>query len=410
MVRSRVLSLVAGLFLVATAGVQSSAFAQTDIAQTNYYDTSSSVSSSAAGWGGPGFSGGQGDNVLRIVNPTSAATSPAPGWLCAMIYVYDDIEELEACCGCPVSADQVFSLSVQRGITNNFATNTKKNSQGAIEILSSNPNYQLAPTNPNGFPLPGVFPVPGNVFDWACNPGAPLALTPTLRSSMSHPEINAPTIPGAFIAGTSVEEFTTYVPDPTELSNMVNDCNIVQVNFSGSGACNCYPPTPTPTPTPTLTPTPTVTRTPTPTATPTPTVSATATATPTPTPIVPTPTPTPHPAFFSGEVSVGGGYYYLVFPDGTPFGYYTYQYFPDLYHVDLGFEQFVDANDSAHGAYLYDYILGQWFYTSPADFPFMYNYTANAWYYYFPNASLPGHYTTNPRVFYNETTGKYIFS
>jgi len=60
----------------------------------------------------------------------------------------------------------------------------------------------------------------------------------------------------------------------------------------------------------------------TPTATPT----ATATATHTPT-ATPTPTPTPptvHPAFFNGETALGGGWYYLQFANGTPFGYYSY--------------------------------------------------------------------------------------
>jgi len=69
--------------------------------------------------------------------------------------------------------------------------------------------------------------------------------------------------------------------------------------------------------TPTLTPTATHTPTPTPTATHTPTPTPTATRTPTP-----TPTSTPaHPSFFTGEIALGNGVYYLQFPNGTPFGY-----------------------------------------------------------------------------------------
>ena len=51
---------------------------------------------------------------------------------------------------------------------------------------------------------------------------------------------------------------------------------------------------------------------------------------------------------------------------GNIFGYYNYQYFPILYHYDLGFEYFLDANDGENGAYLYDFASGHWFYTSPS--------------------------------------------
>ena len=35
------------------------------------------------------------------------------------------------------------------------------------------------------------------------------------------------------------------------------------------------------------------------------------------------------PAFFTGEVSLGSGVYYLQFPNGTVFGYYNFPSFPD---------------------------------------------------------------------------------
>ena len=43
------------------------------------------------------------------------------------------------------------------------------------------------------------------------------------------------------------------------------------------------------------------------------------------------------PALFSGEVSLGNGIYYLQFPNGTPFGYYSYLTDPRfIYHFDMG--------------------------------------------------------------------------
>jgi hypothetical protein len=114
------------------------------------------------------------------------------------------------------------------------------------------------------------------------------------------------------------------------------------------------------------------------------------------------------PEFFIGEASLGSGVYYLQFPDGNVFGYYNFPSFPVLYHYDLGFESFVDALDGNSGAYLYDFTSSHWWYSSPSLFPYLYDFTLNAWLYYFPNTKSPGHYTTNPRVFSNLTTGKII--
>jgi hypothetical protein len=113
-----------------------------------------------------------------------------------------------------------------------------------------------------------------------------------------------------------------------------------------------------------------------------------------------------HPAFFTGETALTNGVYYLQFAgDGKLFGYYNYQAFPWLYHYDLGFEYFVDANDGNAGAYLFDLASGHWFYTSPGLFPQLYDFSAGTWLYYFPDTKNPGHYTTNPRYFSNLGTG-----
>jgi hypothetical protein len=114
------------------------------------------------------------------------------------------------------------------------------------------------------------------------------------------------------------------------------------------------------------------------------------------------------PEFFLGEVSLTGGVYYLQFPNGTLFGYYSFPSFPILYHFDMGFEAFIDALDGNAGAYFYDFASTHWFYTSPSLFPYLYDFTLSAWLYYFPNTKEPGHYTTNPRYFSNLTTGKII--
>ena len=117
-----------------------------------------------------------------------------------------------------------------------------------------------------------------------------------------------------------------------------------------------------------------------------------------------------HPAFFAGEAQIpNSNFYYLTFSNGNISGYYSYQYFPYLYHNDLGFEYFIDANDGQSGAYLYDFASSTFFYTSPGfPFPYLYDFKLNAFLYYFPDPNRPGHYTNGPRYFYNFSTGQII--
>ncbi|MBE7212737.1 MAG: hypothetical protein INR65_17125 [Gluconacetobacter diazotrophicus] len=116
------------------------------------------------------------------------------------------------------------------------------------------------------------------------------------------------------------------------------------------------------------------------------------------------------PSFFDGQVSLGNGVYYLVFPNGNLFGYYSFLSDPNyLYHFDLGYEYVFDANDGQGGVYLYDFGSGHFFYTSPTfPFPYLYDFTLNAVLYYYPSPDVAGHYTSNPRYFYDFGTGTII--
>jgi hypothetical protein len=122
------------------------------------------------------------------------------------------------------------------------------------------------------------------------------------------------------------------------------------------------------------------------------------------------PTPPAHPSFFNGEIALGSGVYYLQFPNGTPFGYYSYLTDPYwIYHFDMGYEYWFDANDGQSGIYFYDNTSTHFFYTSPSfPFPYLYDFTLNTVLYYYPDTNNPGHYTTNPRYFYNFATGQII--
>ena len=75
-----------------------------------------------------------------------------------------------------------------------------------------------------------------------------------------------------------------------------------------------------------------------------------------------------HPAFFTGEVALGNGVYYLQFPNGTPFGYYSYLSDPHyIYHFDLGYEYIFQANDGQGGHFLYDFASSTFFFNPSAE-------------------------------------------
>ncbi len=117
------------------------------------------------------------------------------------------------------------------------------------------------------------------------------------------------------------------------------------------------------------------------------------------------------PSFFAGQTALGQGVYYLQFPSGNPFGYYSYLNDPAyLYHFDLGYEYVFDANDGKSGVYFYDFASKGYFYTSPGfPFPYLYDFSLNSTVYYYPDPGNPGHYNTNGvRYFYVFNTGQII--
>jgi hypothetical protein len=116
----------------------------------------------------------------------------------------------------------------------------------------------------------------------------------------------------------------------------------------------------------------------------------------------------PQPPFFGGEPALSDGVYFLTFPDGIDFGYFSYVPFPYLYHFDAGYLYYLAAGDNVGGAYLYDFTSSSWWYTAPSLWPYLYDFTLNAWLYYYPNATDDTHYTTNPRYFFNFATGEII--
>jgi len=224
--------------------VQAAQAGEADAFFTHYYDVATSTSPSASGYGGHGASGGIGDGLLRIVNSSDFAPQQR-GTVCAMIYVFDDIEEMQACCGCPVTPDGLRTMSVINNVTKNFGVNRGNLNAGVIDIIASTPNLK-----PGKAPLPPqITPLGSSGF--ACDPtfqfgptigttDQPLGVVPGLRAWITNTEGNAP-VPAAsnLIRGTSASEFEFSPLDAAHFAELENFCFFLVTNGSGTGACSC---------------------------------------------------------------------------------------------------------------------------------------------------------------------------
>jgi len=175
----------------------------------------------AGGYGGPGHSGGAGDALVRLVNVGNfdAGTEGVPGALCANFYVFDDDQELQECCSCFISADDVLTVSVIANLTANPAFHNAKMSLGAIKVVGSFRNCS---------------------FDQASLLNGPL-LAEGLKGTMNHAETIASNLPPsfAFVTSTSVDEFKAAPLDLGELRTLVTNCGQLFKQGSGAGICNC---------------------------------------------------------------------------------------------------------------------------------------------------------------------------
>ena len=241
------MALGAALVSVRAAQAQS----PTDFFFTSYYDVATSTSPSASGYGGRGASGGVGDGLVRIVNSSNFFAPPPVfyqnGTICAMIYVFDDIEEMQACCGCPVTPDGVRTISVINNLTKNWGVNRGNLNAGVIDILSTFPNLPV----PTGVALPPQIGTLGS-SGLACDPstkfGPTIGVTTEhtgapeygLRAWMTHAEGNIP-VPASsnLIKGVSIEEFQPAIPDNTHFVELADFCLFLIQNGSGTGACSC---------------------------------------------------------------------------------------------------------------------------------------------------------------------------
>jgi len=188
--------------------------------------------------------GGNGDNIIRLINPNGAANGNLAGAreqpVCAMIYVFDDDEEMGECCGCPLTSAQLATFSVEANLTSNWGLQggpeNGDHSNGAIAIVATAPNVPLCI---------------GGGGNEACNggcdptnvPGYSVTTGSNLLGSVTHNQIvaHAPgTVPTGFTSGlTEIGLFDDAGGDQTNLIYLQTQCGAIVGNGTHGAICNC---------------------------------------------------------------------------------------------------------------------------------------------------------------------------
>jgi hypothetical protein len=198
----------------------------------------------------PYYGGGNGDNILRLINPNGAANANLAGateqTVCAMIYVFDSNQEMGECCGCPLSSTQLATFSVYQNLTANWSIGGPiiDTSRGSIAITAAAPNAPLTCLGQSGACNGGCDPT--NI------PGYSLTAANNLLGSMTHNQF-VPNDLASFSQAVSPETrrlrrnsdlteaslFDDSSGDPNNVVYLQNQCGAIVGNGTGGGICTC---------------------------------------------------------------------------------------------------------------------------------------------------------------------------
>jgi hypothetical protein len=236
------LALAAGAFLVAvalsasanaatlrrgsTSGSSSVTGSEPGSVLWTYYDTC--YTGEAGAPSGSCNSDGNGDNIIRLINPNGSGNGGLAGEhdtpVCAMVYVFDDNEEMVECCGCPITSAGLLTLSVDHDLLSDpiLGGTADGVTEGAIAILATLPT-----SGTNGC-------APGN------SPGfTPSAATANLLGSITHNQAVGNISSGSTSGLTEIGLFDDANGDSANVTYLENECSALEGNGSGHGICGC---------------------------------------------------------------------------------------------------------------------------------------------------------------------------
>ncbi len=187
-----------------------------------------------------------GDNIIRLVNPNGGANGNLAGAkpqpVCAMIYVFDDDEEMGECCGCPLSSAQLATFSVIQNLTSNWGILSPEegtvgladNGFGAIAIVATAPNALSSCLSQSAACNGGCDPT--NI------PGYSVTTSSNLLGSITHNQavqIGPEGFPLALLGITETSLSDDSGGDPTNITYLQNQCGALVGNGTLGGICSC---------------------------------------------------------------------------------------------------------------------------------------------------------------------------
>jgi hypothetical protein len=144
------------------------------------------------------------DSTIRITNPATVAQD-----LCAMVYVFDQDQQMSECCGCQVSQNGLLTLSLNQNLLNNPLTSVRSKT-GTVMLVSadysSNTTCNASAITPKG-----------TVVAWSTRlPQSPSTQMPSTEDTLSNSTLST-TLAAALQA----------------------QCSFIQQLGSGQGQCGC---------------------------------------------------------------------------------------------------------------------------------------------------------------------------
>ena len=234
-----VIAAVAGLAIAGISGPTAWAQAVSDTQKTNYLPNSQIP----------------GPDVVNLTDTFERSDSQAE-IICAGFYIFDENEQLEECCGCPISEDGLLTVQSASGLngpaaatttTGDLVSNPFFDKAGGpvpgtalrfanVKIVSFNinpPNPQLGVVDPlicdttAGVWPQGQYPFPQLVGHGTFNP---LSLTPSIRAWATHFQNQA---------NITESEFRDAPLTQSDADNYARWCAAIQQAGSGRGVCSC---------------------------------------------------------------------------------------------------------------------------------------------------------------------------
>lgn len=154
------------------------------------------------------------DATVRVVNDGDTNAN-----LWASFYVFDDSQEMQECCSCPVTPDGLLSESVQKNLAGNTLT-SRPTTRGVIKVISSS----VSASGPASF---------GNSANFTNSPAA------GLRIWASHVQRSQSTSGTFSISETEVARSNLISSEQAVMETL---CLYIHLLGGGSqGVCTCTP-------------------------------------------------------------------------------------------------------------------------------------------------------------------------